>query len=72
MNTKVKVLDQDTDNPLKAFKSKAKFTSLVSAQKDDDPKQQLALEHCQVRFLTGNDRENFINIFTQQQEQQQQ
>ena len=38
VNTKVKALDQDTENPMNSFKPKAKFTSLVSAQKDDDQK----------------------------------
>ena len=61
---KVKVLDA-TDNPKNANKFKAKFTSLVS-NIDENKKSQLKIEHCEVRFLTEADRNNFIQVFEQQ------
>lgn len=59
--SKVKVLTA-SDMPKYANQFKAKFTALVKTKEG-----QLVFEHCQVKFLNPDDRNNFMDVFQQSQ-----
>ena len=63
---RVKALTE-ADDPKYTRQYKAKFTVMVTAKKaeneSDEPKGQFAVEHCIVKFLNPDVRQNFINVF---------